>query len=210
MKRTCCLHNCGCCKLLLIISSSEPRASNGNEEENGKTEKHKKQKKSAFVFTAALTDVRRVSLVRQIPESGVTSLKQKAGGSKQGLASASSFLLPHPPATGPKETALWTTEPSTRRVRTVSTSRRDAQGGFGEEPRHPRASARLRSMAATPEPAECQAGQPHAQANCPRVVRIARRTRRELGGRLWVTGTKAAVTQNTWTRVLKEFNTAAT
>ena len=42
------------------------------------------------------------------------------------------------------------------------------------------------------------------------MVRIARRTRRELGGRLWVTGTKTAVTQNTWTRVLKEFNTAAT
>ena len=84
------------------------------------------------------------------------------------------------PATGPKETALWTTELSTLRV-TVSTSRRDAQGGFGEEPRHPRASARLRGTAATSEPAECRASQPHAQANCPRVVRIARRTRRELG-----------------------------
>lgn len=43
MKRSCCLHNCGCCKLLLTINSSEPRASNGNDEENGKTEKKKNQ-----------------------------------------------------------------------------------------------------------------------------------------------------------------------
>lgn len=76
MKRSCCLHNCGCCKLLLTINSSEPRASNGNDEENGKTEK---KKRSAFVFTAALTDVRQISLVRQISESGVTSLKQQGG-----------------------------------------------------------------------------------------------------------------------------------
>lgn len=76
MKRSCCLHNCGCCKLLLIISSSEPLASNGNDEENGKTGK---TKKSAFVGTAALTDLRQSSLVRQISESGVTSLKQQWG-----------------------------------------------------------------------------------------------------------------------------------
>ena len=97
MKRTCCLHNCGCCKLLLIISSSEPRASNGNEEENGKTEKHKKQKKSAFVFTAALTDVRQVSLVRQISESGVTSLKQQCGGKQIRIGIC--FFIPAPTST---------------------------------------------------------------------------------------------------------------
>ena len=84
MKRSYCLHNCGCCKLLLIINSSEPLASNGNEED-GKT------KKSAFVCTAALTDLRQSSLVRQISESGVTSLKQQWGKQTQiGIC----FLIP--------------------------------------------------------------------------------------------------------------------
>ena len=90
MKRTCCLHNCGCCKLLLIINSSEPRASNGNEEKNGKTE-NKKQKKSAFVCTAALTDV------RQISEAGVTSLKQQGGGKQTRIGIC--FFIPAPRST---------------------------------------------------------------------------------------------------------------